>query len=64
MFISKRKLNEYIREIKDQNRKEKLYAKYPADTKEQEIKKAYSVGYEDGTDNMYNALVHHFKLKR
>lgn len=62
MFISKRKLRKTIKEIKDANRRENLYAKYPAETKEQEIKNAYSVGYEDGTDNMYNGLMYQFKL--
>lgn len=43
-------------EIKNGNRKEKLYAKYPPNGKKQETLNAYSQGYEDGTDNFYHAL--------
>ena len=46
-----------MKEIKDGNRKEKLYAKYPPNSKNQEVLNAYSQGYEDGTDNFYNAIV-------
>ena len=48
---------EQMKEIKDGNRKEKLYAKYPPNSKNQGILNAYSQGYEDGTDNFYNATV-------
>lgn len=48
---------EEMNKIKDGNRKEKLYAKYPAKNKRQEILNIYSQGYEDGTDNFYNAIV-------
>ena len=51
------KILEEIKRIKDGNRKEKLYAKYPPDSKNQEVLNAYSQGYEDGTDNFYNAIV-------
>ena len=44
--------------IKDSNRKEDLYAKYPPKDKKQMILNAYSTGYEDGTDNFYNGLKH------
>ena len=50
------KILEEIKRIKDGNRKEKLYAKYPPDSKNQEVLNAYSQGYEDGTDNFYNAI--------
>lgn len=51
------KILEKMNKIKDGNRKEKLYAKYPAKNKRQEILNIYSQGYEDGTDNFYNAIV-------
>lgn len=49
------KILEKIEKIKDGYRKEKLYAKYPPNSKDQEVLNAYSQGYEDGTDNFYNA---------
>lgn len=52
-----KKIIEKIKEIKDGNRKEKLYAKYPPNGRDQETLNAYSQGYEDGTDNFYNAIV-------
>ena len=51
------KILEEMNKIKDGNRKEKIYAKYPPNSKEQEILNAYSQGYEDGTDNFYNAIM-------
>lgn len=51
------KILEKMKEIKDGNRKEKLYAKYPPNGRDQETLNAYSQGYEDGTDNFYNAIV-------
>lgn len=51
------KIIEKMKEIKDGNRKEKLYAKYPPNGRDQEALNAYSQGYEDGTDNFYNAIV-------
>ena len=51
------KILEEMRKIKDGNRKEKLYAKYPPNSKDQKVLNAYSQGYEDGTDNFYNAVV-------
>lgn len=51
------KILEEMRKIKDGNRKENLYAKYPPNSKDQEVLNAYSQGYEDGTDNFYNAVV-------
>lgn len=50
------KIIEKMKEIKDGNRKEKLYAKYPPNSKDQEVLNAYSQGYEDGADNFYNAV--------
>ena len=51
------KILEEMNKIKDGNRKEKLYAKYPEKNKRQEILNIYSQGYEDGTDDFYNAIV-------
>lgn len=51
------KILEEMKEIKGINRKENLYANYPPKDKEQEMFNAYSQGYEDGTDNFYNAIV-------
>ena len=51
------KILEEMNKIKDGNRKEKIYAKYPPNGKDQEILNAYSQGYEDGTDNFYNAIM-------
>lgn len=51
------KILEEMKRIKDGNRKEKLYAKYPPNSKDQEVLNAYSQGYEDGTDNLYNVAV-------
>lgn len=51
------KIIEKMKEIKDGNRKEKIYAKYPPNGRDQEILNAYSQRYEDGTDNFYNAIV-------
>lgn len=48
-------------EVQESNRKEKLYAKYPAETEEQKTLNSYSAGYEDGTDNFYNALKRYVK---
>ena len=56
MMQESKKILEEVKRIKDGNRKEKLYAKYPPDSKNQEVLNAYSQGYEDGTDNFYNAI--------
>ena len=55
-MVSKKKVLDYIKKIKDGNRKEQLYAKYHPRTHGQEKLNCYSQGYEDGTDNFYNAL--------
>ena len=51
------KILEEMKKIKDGNRKENLYGKYPPQNKRQETLNAYSQGYEDGTDNFYNAII-------
>ena len=51
------KILEEMKKIKDGNRKENLYAKYPPKDEQGKILNGYSQGYEDGTDNFYNAMV-------
>lgn len=64
-LISKKKLKKYIEEIKKGNRAEKLGQKYEQPISEtQRIKNIYAQGYEDGTDNFYNALCNKFNIKR
>ena len=48
---------EEMKKIKDGNRKENLYAKYPPKDEQGKILNGYSQGYEDGTDNFYNVMV-------
>lgn len=55
-LIRKKKVLSKMNEIKNRNRKENLYAKYPANDAGQERLNIYSQGYEDGTDNFYNGL--------
>lgn len=63
-LVSKKKLLNEIQYVKDNNRKEDLFANYDRPVSEdQNRKNAYSQGYEDGTDNLYNFMVHKFKLK-
>lgn len=63
-FISKKKLHKYIREIKDRNRIENLGSKYKHPISEkQQTRNVYNQGYEDGTDNMYNAICGRFNIK-
>lgn len=51
------KILEEMKKIKDGNRKENLYAKYPPKDEQGKIFNGYSQGYEDGTDNFYNVMV-------
>lgn len=65
MFISKKKLAKYMKEIKDRNRKINLGANYENDLTEKQIRtNIYAQGYEDGTDNFFNAVCAKFKIKR
>lgn len=57
-FVRKKKVLKEMKRIKDENRKENLYAKYPAENLGQAMLNIYSQGYEDGTDNFYNGLKH------
>jgi hypothetical protein len=63
-FIRKKDLHKYISEIKDRNRKENLGSNYEDPISEkQQIRNIYNQGYEDGTDNMFNAICAHFDIK-
>ena len=63
MFISKKKLKKYIEEIKDGNRASKMGQNYEQPiSEEQKTKNLYLQGYEDGADNLYNAVCYKFKL--
>lgn len=55
-LIRKKTVLAKMKELKDSNRKENLFAKFPAETEKQEKLNIYSAGYEDGTDNFYNAM--------
>lgn len=55
-LVRKKKVLGYAKEIKDGNRATDLYAKYPPKDIRQGNLNCYSQGYEDGTDNFYNAL--------
>lgn len=55
-LIRKKTLLKKMKEVKGCNRKEDLYAKYPAETEKQKMLNSYSEGYEDGTDNFYNCM--------
>lgn len=55
-LIRKKTLLKKMKEVKDRNRKSKLYTVYPPNTNTQERLNVYSSGYEDGTDNFYNCM--------
>lgn len=55
-LVRKKKVLKRMEEIKSENRKENLFAKYPPKDIKQEKLNCYSQGYEDGTDNFYNGL--------
>ena len=64
MFISKKKLANYMKEIKDRNCKINLGANYENDLSKEQIRtNIYAQGYEDGTDNFFNAVCAKFKIK-
>lgn len=55
-LIRKKELIKRMKEVKDNNRFEKLYGHHPAEEEAQVRKNCYSQGYEDGTDNFFHAL--------
>lgn len=56
-LVSKKKVLNKMRDLKDNNRKENWYANYDEPiSDEQKTKNMYSQGIEDGTDNFYNAM--------
>jgi len=63
MFVSKKRLKKYMNVIVKENRKENLGSDYVNLSEKQQIKNVYNQGYEDGTDNFYNAICHKFNIK-
>ena len=64
MFIRKKKLEKYMKEIKDRNRAENLGQDYPEQISEKQANtNIYLQGYEDGTDNFYHLLCAIFNIK-
>ena len=64
-FISKKKLKNYIEGVKRENRAKILGQNYDSPISEKQVKtNIYAQGYEDGTDNFYNALCSKFNIKR
>ena len=64
-FISKKELKKYIYGIKTENRAKNLGQNYDLPiTENQKIKNVYAQGYEDGTDNFYNAICSKFGIER
>lgn len=64
MFISKKKLQKYIEEIKKGNRARTMQNYNHPISEKQQVSNAYWQGYEDGTDNFYNAVCAKFKIGR
>lgn len=64
MFISKKKLVKYIEKLLVDNRAAKMGQMYMNPISEdQKHKNLYLQGFEDGTDNFFNALCAKFNLK-
>ena len=64
MFISKRKLKKYMEKLWANNRAEKMGQMYMDPiSEEQKHKNIYLQGFEDGTDNFFNAVCHEFNIK-
>ena len=64
MFISKKKLKNYIEKLQAENRAANLGQNYDQPiSKEQASMNMYLQGYEDGTDNFFNAVCEKFKIK-
>ena len=64
-FISKKKLKKFMDYHKEVNRASCLGQCYGiVITETQRDKNIYAQGYEDGTDNFFNALCGKFKIKR
>jgi hypothetical protein len=64
MIISKRKLRKYMEKLWADTRAEKLGQDYTSPISEEQKKKnIYLQGFEDGTDNFFNAVCHKFNIK-
>lgn len=61
-FISKKELKKYMDGVKATGSLKRKYT--PPITEDQKIKNVYAQGYEDGTDNFYNAVCSKFNIKR
>lgn len=64
-LISKKKLKAYMNIVKSGSRANSFNVNYehPISEKQQSIN-AYAQGYEDGTDNLFNAVCGKFNIKR
>lgn len=63
MFISKKKLKKYIEGIKKENRARTMQNYDHPISDKQKTRNVYWQGYEDGTDNFYNAVCAKFKIR-
>jgi hypothetical protein len=64
-LISKKKVIKYLEQIKDGSRAKNMFTGNESEAPDrQRALRAYSQGYEDGTDNVYNALLYRFSLKK
>ena len=64
MFIRKKKLEKYMKEIKGRNRAENLGQDYQKHISEKQANaNIYLQGYEDGMDNFYHLLCAMFNIK-
>ena len=64
-LISKKKLKAYMNIVKSGSRANSFNVNYehPISEKQQSIN-AYAQGYEDGTDNLFNAVCVKFNIKK
>ena len=64
-FISKKALKNYIEQVKVGNRASNLGQNHEQPISEkQKLENVYAQGYEDGTDNFYNAVCSKFNIER
>ena len=64
MFISKKKFKNYIEKLQAENRAANLGQNYDQPiSKEQASMNMYLQGYEDGTDNFFNAICSKFNIR-
>jgi hypothetical protein len=65
-LISKRRIVKYLDEIKESSKADDMIVNFGKQDNidNQKSLKAYSQGYEHGTNNVYNALLYRFSLKK